>query len=85
MRSQSREIALSEGKPEKIVDKIVEGKVRAFCAENSLMEQEHVKVTKTKVGRRAESRRRQRGDGPGVRPGWGWGVRMKGGRMKDEG
>jgi elongation factor Ts len=48
-RAQSREIALSEGKPEKIVDKIVEGKVKAFYAQNVLMEQEHVKVSKTKV------------------------------------
>jgi elongation factor Ts len=48
-RQQSREIALSEGKPEKIVDKIVEGKVKAFYAQNVLMEQEHVKVSKTKV------------------------------------
>lgn len=50
VRQQAREIAVSEGKPEKIIDKIVEGKVNAYCAENSLMEQEHVKVTKTKVG-----------------------------------
>ena len=49
VRKQAREIALSEGKPEKIVDKIVEGKVNAFCAEKALMEQEHVKVSKTKV------------------------------------
>jgi len=48
-RQQSREIALSEGKPEKIIDKIVEGKVKAFYAQNVLMEQEHVKVSKTKV------------------------------------
>ena len=46
----SREVAESEGKPPHIVDKIVEGKVNAFCAENALMEQEHVKVSKTKVG-----------------------------------
>jgi len=49
VRAQAREIALAEGKPEAIVDKIVEGKVNAYCAENSLMEQEHVKVSKTKV------------------------------------
>ncbi len=49
VRRQAREIALAEGKPEKIIDKIVEGKVNAFCAENALMEQEHVKVSKTKV------------------------------------
>jgi len=49
VRQRSRDIALEEGKPEKIIDKIVEGKVNAFYAENVLMEQEHVKVTKTKV------------------------------------
>lgn len=49
VRKQAREIAGAEGKPEKIIDKIVEGKVNAFYAQNTLMEQEHVKVTKTKV------------------------------------
>ena len=49
VRKQAREIALDEGKPEKIIDRIVEGKVKAFYAEKALMEQEHVKVTKTKV------------------------------------
>lgn len=41
-RSEAREIALAEGKPEKIVDKIVQGKVNAFCAQQSLMDQEHI-------------------------------------------
>lgn len=45
----AREIAEGEGKPPQIIEKIVEGKVRAFCAENALMEQEHVKFSKTKV------------------------------------
>ncbi len=45
----AREVAVAEGKPAQIVDKIVEGKVNAFCAENALMDQEHVKVSKTKV------------------------------------
>lgn len=49
VRKQAKEIAESEGKPEKIIGKIVEGKVNAFCAENALMEQEHVKVSKTSV------------------------------------
>ncbi|HUU83285.1 MAG TPA: translation elongation factor Ts [Phycisphaerae bacterium] len=49
VRNLAREVAISEGKPEKIIDKIVEGKVNAFYAEKVLMEQEHVKVTKTKV------------------------------------
>ncbi len=46
----AREIAEGEGKPANIVDMIAKGKVNAFCAENALMEQEHVKVPKTKVG-----------------------------------
>ena len=49
VRRQAREIAVSEGKPDKIIDKIVEGKANAFCADKALMEQEHVKVSKTKV------------------------------------
>ena len=49
VRNLARELAVSEGKPEKIIDKIVAGKVNAFYAEKVLMEQEHVKVTKTKV------------------------------------
>lgn len=49
VRNLAREVAVSEGKPEKIIDKIVAGKVNAFYAEKVLMEQEHVKVTKTKV------------------------------------
>ena len=49
VRRQAREIALSEGKPDKIIDKIVAGKANAFCADKALMEQEHVKVSKTKV------------------------------------
>ena len=31
------------------MDKIVEGKVSAWCSERCLLEQEHVKVSKTKV------------------------------------
>ncbi len=46
----AREMAEGEGKPAAIVDKIAQGKVNAFCAEHALMEQEHVKVSKTKVG-----------------------------------
>ena len=48
----AREIAINEGKPEQIVDKIVAGKVNAFFAERVLMEQLHVKTDdygKTKV------------------------------------
>jgi len=49
VRTMAGEIAASEGKPDHIIDKIVEGKVRAFRAENALLEQEHVKVSKTTV------------------------------------
>ena len=49
VRRLAEEVAQSEGKPAQIVEKIVAGKVRAYCAENALMEQEHVKVSKTKV------------------------------------
>jgi len=49
VRRQARDIAEGEGKPANIIDKIVEGKVNAFYADHSLMEQEHVKVSKTKV------------------------------------
>ncbi len=41
--------ALESGKPEKIVDKIVEGKADKFCAEISLMEQSFVKNPDQKI------------------------------------
>lgn len=41
--------ALESGKPEKIVEKIVEGKVDKFCAEISLLEQPFVKDPDKKV------------------------------------
>ncbi len=44
VRTQARELAISEGKKEQIVDKIAEGKVNAFFAERVLMEQYHVKT-----------------------------------------
>lgn len=49
VRKLAREVAEGEGKPDHIVDKIADGKVNAFCAENALMDQEHVKVSKTTV------------------------------------
>ena len=49
VRKLAREVAESEGKPPQIIEKIVNGKVNAFCADNALMDQEHVKVSKTKV------------------------------------
>ncbi len=50
VRKIAQEVAQEEGKPAQIIEKIVAGKVSAFCAQNALMEQEHVKVSKTKVG-----------------------------------
>ena len=54
VRSRAVEMAKSENKPEQIVEKIAEGKVNAFYAENVLMEQLHVKTDdygkKAKVG-----------------------------------
>ncbi len=43
VRQTARAVAADEGKPANIIEKIVQGKVNAFCAENALMEQEHVK------------------------------------------
>ncbi len=49
VRADAREAAVADGKPEQIIDKIVEGKVNAYYAQHTLMEQEHVKVSKTSV------------------------------------
>jgi elongation factor Ts len=49
VRKEATEMAEGQGKPPQIIEKIVAGKVNAYCAENALMEQEHVKVSKTKV------------------------------------
>ena len=45
-----RQAALAEGKPENIVDKMVEGRLRNFYAERCLMEQPFVKDDKQTVG-----------------------------------
>ena len=53
VRNDAIQMAKDEGKPEKIVGKIADGKVNAFFAERVLMEQLHVKTDdygKTKVG-----------------------------------
>ncbi len=49
-----REAALKEGKPENIVDKMVEGRLRSFYAEQVLLEQPFVKEPKMTVGKYAE-------------------------------
>ncbi|UCE60371.1 MAG: translation elongation factor Ts [Phycisphaerales bacterium] len=43
VRKQAKELAIAEGKPENITEKIVAGKVNAFYSERVLMEQLHVK------------------------------------------
>ena len=50
-----REAALKEGKPENIVDKMVEGRMRNFFAEQVLLEQPFVKDDSQTVGKFAES------------------------------
>ena len=46
-----REAALKEGKPANIVDKMVEGRLRSFYAEQVLCEQPFVKDDKLTVGK----------------------------------
>lgn len=50
-----REAALKEGKPESIVDKMVDGRMRNFFAETVLTEQPFVKDDKQSVGQYAKS------------------------------
>ena len=49
------EAARQEGKPENIIDKMVEGRMRNFYAESVLAEQPFVKDDKQTVGKFAES------------------------------
>jgi len=48
-RSASREAALAEGKPEKVVERIVEGKLEKFLSEVCLMNQPYVRDEDRKV------------------------------------
>ena len=48
-RTVLREKALNEGKPEKIVDKIVDGQINKFYSERALLEQKFVKEDKKSV------------------------------------
>ena len=45
-----RQQAINEGKPEKIVDKIVDGKIEKFFSEVVLMQQPYVKENEKSVG-----------------------------------
>ena len=49
-REIARDQALKAGKPEKVVDKIIEGKIEKFYAENCLLEQPYVKDPDRTVG-----------------------------------
>ena len=53
-RAVLKEAALKEGKPENIVDKMVEGRLRNFYAEHVLTEQPFVKDEKNTVGQIAK-------------------------------
>lgn len=53
-RNILRGAALQEGKPEEIVDKMVEGRMRSYFAEHVLLEQLFVKGDKQTVGQYAE-------------------------------
>ncbi len=53
-RAILREAALKEGKPENIVDKMVEGRLRSFFAEKALLDQAFVKEPKISVGKFAQ-------------------------------
>jgi len=48
-RSASREAALAEGKPEKVVERIIEGKLEKFLSEVCLMNQPYVRDEDRKV------------------------------------
>jgi elongation factor Ts len=61
-----KQAALAEGKPENIVEKMVEGRLRNFYAEQCLMEQPFVKDDKQTVGKYAK------GNGMTVKNFWHW-------------
>lgn len=61
-----RAAALNEGKPENIVDKMVEGRIRQYFAERALLEQPFVKDDKQSVGQYAKA------NGMKVKQYWHW-------------
>jgi elongation factor Ts len=42
-RKKARDVALAEGKPEKVINRIVDGKIEKFCNENCLLRQTYVR------------------------------------------
>lgn len=49
IQEEAKERALSEGKPEKMLDKIIEGQVKKYFAENVLMNQDYIMNDKQTV------------------------------------
>lgn len=45
-----RGLALEEGKPDKVIDKIIEGKLEKFIQESCLLEQEYIRDPDRKIG-----------------------------------
>jgi elongation factor Ts len=45
-----RDLAREEGKPEKVIDKIIEGKIKKFMEDSCLLDQEYIKDPDRKVG-----------------------------------
>ena len=60
-RNIAREKAKADGKPEKILEKIVEGAVSKFLAENTLLEQPFVKDDKLTVQKHVEKQAKELG------------------------
>ena len=50
VRAMAAEVAKSEGKPDKIIDKIVEGRMRKYFEQNSLLMQSFVKDPDKTIG-----------------------------------
>ncbi len=48
-REIAKQQAIESGKPEEIAEKMVEGKIRKFLAERTLVEQQYVKDDKKKI------------------------------------
>ncbi|OGQ09952.1 MAG: translation elongation factor Ts [Deltaproteobacteria bacterium RBG_16_71_12] len=66
-RSIAREKAKADGKPEKILDKIVEGAVNKFLAEHTLLEQAFIKDDKLTVQKHIDKVARELGTTIGVK------------------
>jgi len=62
-----REQALESGKPEKIIEKIVSGRIEKYFGEICLLEQAFVKDTDIKISKLLEESRKEIGDGFEIR------------------